>query len=52
MAISLLSVSGPVMVGSSSSHTAGALKIWKLANKIYNKHIKKVRIYLHGSFNE
>ncbi len=52
MAISLLAVSGPVMVGPSSSHTAGALKIGKLARSIYDQPIQKVRIYLHGSFAE
>lgn len=52
MSVSLLAVSGPVMVGPSSSHTAGALKIGKLAQNIYGHPIKKVIIYLHGSFAE
>jgi L-serine dehydratase len=50
MAISLLSLSGPVMTGPSSSHTAGALKIGRIARSLYGKRINKVRIYLHGSF--
>lgn len=52
MGISLLAVSGPVMTGPSSSHTAGALKIGKLARNLYGKKVQEVRIYLHGSFAE
>lgn len=50
MNTSVLSISGPIMTGPSSSHTAGALKIGRLALQINDKPIKKVRIYLHGSF--
>lgn len=38
------------MVGPSSSHTAGAVKIGQLARAIFNKTPKKVTFYLHGSF--
>lgn len=41
---------GPIMVGPSSSHTAGACKIARVAAKICPKNYKKVEFYLHGSF--
>ncbi len=50
MNISLLDVVGPVMIGPSSSHTAGAAKLSKTARLIYNKPFVKVRFGLGGSF--
>lgn len=50
MNISLLDVVGPVMIGPSSSHTAGAAKLAKTARLIYEKPFKKVRFGLGGSF--
>ena len=41
---------GPVMIGPSSSHTAGAAKLAKTARLIYDKPFKKVRFGLGGSF--
>lgn len=41
---------GPIMIGPSSSHTAGAVKIGLIANKIAKNNIKSVKFYLHGSF--
>ncbi len=41
---------GPVMIGPSSSHTAGAAKLGRIAQKIAGDNIKKVTFYLHGSF--
>lgn len=41
---------GPVMVGPSSSHTAGACKIARLAAKICPDDYESVEFYLHGSF--
>lgn len=41
---------GPIMVGPSSSHTAGACKIARVAAGICPKNYKKVEFYLHGSF--
>jgi L-serine dehydratase len=38
------------MIGPSSSHTAGAVKIGNMARQIFNKDIVKVIFYLHGSF--
>lgn len=38
------------MVGPSSSHTAGAVKIGYTARKLMREDIKEAKIYLHGSF--
>ena len=50
MNISILDVVGPVMIGPSSSHTAGAAKLAKTARLIYDKDFVKVRFGLGGSF--
>ncbi len=41
---------GPVMVGPSSSHTAGAVKIGNIARKLLGAPVKKADILFHGSF--
>lgn len=41
---------GPVMVGPSSSHTAGAVKIGNIARKLLGASVKKADIFFHGSF--
>lgn len=41
---------GPVMIGPSSSHTAGALRIGQLAALIFKQAVTKIEIYFHGSF--
>lgn len=43
---------GPIMVGPSSSHTAGAARLGKVAKEIADKDFKKVLFYLHGSFGK
>lgn len=43
-------VLGPIMVGPSSSHTAGACKIGNIAKKICKNNFKSVEFLLHGSF--
>ncbi len=48
--ISAFDVIGPIMVGPSSSHTAGALRIALLVDRIANADIKKVECILYGSF--
>lgn len=48
---SIFDVIGPVMIGPSSSHTAGACRLGYMAQAIYGK-FSKVDIYLHGSFGE
>ena len=40
---------GPVMVGPSSSHTAGAVRIGYVARKLLGEEPKSARITLHGS---
>jgi len=46
----LSDIIGPVMVGPSSSHTAGAAKLGRLARRVWNEEVSKVDIYLRGSF--
>jgi L-serine dehydratase len=41
---------GPIMIGPSSSHTAGAARLGKIAAIIASKKIKAVEFQLHGSF--
>ena len=48
--ISVFEVIGPIMVGPSSSHTAGAASIARLAWKMMHEKIKKVNFVLYGSF--
>lgn len=48
--ISVFDVIGPNMIGPSSSHTAGALRIAQMAGKIVDRPIKKVTFVLYGSF--
>lgn len=49
---SVFDIIGPIMVGPSSSHTAGAAKIGRLARSIFGRQPKKVHIMLYGSFAE
>ena len=48
--ISIFDVIGPRMVGPSSSHTAGANRLGRMAKKIVRDPIESVEIYVHGSF--
>lgn len=50
--IGIFYVLGPIMIGPSSSHTAGAARLGKIARTIVNKPIKDVTFLLHGSFKE
>lgn len=47
---SILDVLGPIMIGPSSSHTAGAAKIGYCAYKLFGKEVVQVVFTLHGSF--
>jgi L-serine dehydratase len=47
---SIFDVIGPIMVGPSSSHTAGAVKLAKTAMELSEKGFYKIIFYLHGSF--
>ena len=48
--VSLLDIIGPVMVGPSSSHTAGACRIGLLARGLVRGTPESARVELHGSF--
>lgn len=48
--LSVFDIIGPNMIGPSSSHTAGALKIAKVAHQLAPKRIEKVTFVLYGSF--
>ncbi|MFC0470874.1 L-serine ammonia-lyase, iron-sulfur-dependent subunit beta [Halalkalibacter kiskunsagensis] len=47
---SAFDIIGPVMIGPSSSHTAGAARIGRVARTLFEKQPKKVVITLYGSF--
>ena len=48
--MNLMDIIGPVMVGPSSSHTAGAVKIVRVCQKLLAERIVKAEIAFHGSF--
>jgi L-serine dehydratase len=48
--VSLFDILGPVMVGPSSSHTAGACRLGLMARAILGGTPARARILLHGSF--
>lgn len=48
--VSLLDIIGPVMVGPSSSHTAGACRLGLLARGLVGGTPERARVELHGSF--
>ncbi len=48
--MSIFDVLGPVMIGPSSSHTAGAARIGRMARLIFGEKFTEAKIFLHGSF--
>lgn len=48
--MNLLDIVGPVMVGPSSSHTAGAVKIGNVCRKLLGEEVIEAKIFFHGSF--
>ena len=50
--LSVFDIIGPNMIGPSSSHTAGALKIAKVAYQLAPREVKKVTFVLYGSFSK
>jgi L-serine dehydratase len=48
--VSLLDIIGPIMVGPSSSHTAGACRLGLLARGLVGGTPERAKIELHGSF--
>ncbi|SQE48098.1 L-serine dehydratase, iron-sulfur-dependent, beta subunit 2 [Staphylococcus hyicus] len=49
---SVFDIIGPTMVGPSSSHTAGAVRIGLVARDLFGKQPQQADIYLYGSFME
>ena len=48
--IGVFDILGPIMIGPSSSHTAGAARLGKIARSIAGSDIVEVTFLLHGSF--
>lgn len=48
--MSIFDILGPIMVGPSSSHTAGAVKIGLIATRLLSVKPQKAKIFFHGSF--
>jgi len=48
--MNVFDIVGPVMIGPSSSHTAGAVRIGYVAGLLLGEPAVKAEIYLHGSF--
>ncbi|WP_196000063.1 L-serine ammonia-lyase, iron-sulfur-dependent subunit beta [Clostridium sp. 1001271B_151109_B4] len=48
--VGVFDILGPIMVGPSSSHTAGAARLGKVARAVAGADIEEVTFYLHGSF--
>lgn len=46
----IFDIIGPIMIGPSSSHTAGAVRIGYLARKLLGEPVKEARIMMYGSF--
>ena len=49
--LSVFDIIGPCMIGPSSSHTAGALRIALLARNLVKDEVKRVTFTLYGSFS-
>lgn len=49
---SVFDIIGPVMIGPSSSHTAGAARIGRVARDLFGRQPKWATIHLYGSFAE
>ncbi|AQX54009.1 L-serine ammonia-lyase, iron-sulfur-dependent subunit beta [Priestia flexa] len=47
---SVFDIIGPIMIGPSSSHTAGAARIGRVARTLFGKQPEKVIVSLYGSF--
>lgn len=48
--MNLFDIVGPVMVGPSSSHTAGAVRIGYICRRLIGEPVKRADIFLYGSF--
>ena len=47
---SAFDIIGPIMIGPSSSHTAGAVRLGLMARAILGEEVKIINIKLYGSF--
>lgn len=50
--IDIFDIMGPIMVGPSSSHTAGAVRIGRMARTLLGEEPIRAALHLHGSFAE
>lgn len=48
--MNIFDIMGPVMVGPSSSHTAGAVKIGYISRRLLGEELASAKILLYGSF--
>lgn len=48
--MNIFDIIGPVMVGPSSSHTAGAVRIGYVSRKLMGEPVRSVKLLLYGSF--
>ena len=48
--MNIFDVIGPVMVGPSSSHTVGAVRIGYVARQLLGEEVREAKILLYGSF--
>lgn len=48
--MNLMDIVGPIMVGPSSSHTAGAARIGNVCRRLLGEKVQNAEIFLHGSF--
>lgn len=49
---SVFDIIGPIMIGPSSSHTAGAVRIGRVARDVFGETPKIIKAYFYGSFAE
>src|SRR5574344_2207954 len=47
---SIIDIVSPIMVGPSSSHTAGAVRLGLLAKQVYGLEIEKIKFRLYNSY--
>jgi L-serine dehydratase len=50
--MSLFDIVGPIMIGPSSSHTAGAVRLGLMGRLVLGEKLLQARLYLHGSFKD
>jgi L-serine dehydratase len=48
--VNIFDIIGPIMIGPSSSHTAGAVRIGRVSSKILGEDVAQAEIGLAGSF--